>query len=141
MPNLVYRKDAIELLISNSDVIYGNASHNLWILCGAGGTYALAKDEDSDSNGPQDIASALNPFLLKAIDDKIANSKPSPLGLVLVNRITDTSYNGPELIQAIIEMNNKFYLQRDESKEADIQAVSGSNDAAYKADPDTWNAL
>ncbi len=141
MPNLVYRKDAIESLISNSDVIYGNASHNLWILCGAGGTYALAKDEDSDSNGPQDIASALNPFLLKAIDDKIANSKPSPLGLVLVNRITDTSYNGPELIQAIIEMNNKFYLQRDESKEADIQAVSGSNDAAYKADPDTWNAL
>lgn len=65
------------------------------------------------------------------------------MGLVYVNQITgdNSIYHGNDLITAIIEMNNKFYLKRDESKEADIQAVSGSNDAAYKADPNTWNAL
>ena len=67
----------------------------------------------------------------------------SPLGLVLVNRITDTSYNGPELVQAIIDMNNKFYLQRDESKDVQIKAISKDHNAAWKANTanDAWTAF
>lgn len=141
MPDLQDRKDAINSLITNSDVIYGNASHNLWILCGAGGTYALAKDGDSDANGPQDIASALNPYILKAINDKIANSKPSPLGLVLVNCITDTKYNGPELIKAIIEMNNKFYLQRDETVSGGGDQSRTNYQSSMKVDTNGWNVF
>ncbi len=139
IPSYDDRKASLQTLMDNSDVIYGKASHNVWFYFGAGGTQATSSTSSAPS--PTNFASTMNPWILEQINSKVANSRPSPLGLVMFNQCTSETYNGPEIIQAIIEMNNKFYLQRDESKEADIQAVSGSNDAAYKADPDTWNAL
>lgn len=141
MPDLQNRKDAINSLIANSDVIYAKASHNLWILCGAGGTYASAKEGDSDTNGPQNIARAINPVILNAINQKVVDAKPSPLGLVLVNRITDTACNGPDIIKAIIEMNNKFYLQRDETSidvNSKVESLSPDHSSALKVSADTW---
>lgn len=154
-PTMTDRKNAINNLISNSKKEYDKSEHNIWFLIGAGGTCSSVGDAGGvPTNGPLYVAGGssynsaagqigLNQFLAEAIDSKIANSEPSPMGLVYVNQITgdNSIYHGNDLITAIIEMNNKFYLKRDESKEADIQAVSGSNDAAYKADPDTWNAL
>lgn len=144
MPTLQNRKDAINSLIANSDVIYGKSTHNLWILCGAGGTYAKTTGGDSDDNGPENIANDLNPFLAQLIDQKIADSKPSPLGLVLVNQITNDTYSGPALIKAIIEMNNKFYLQRDENAtdtQSAVRSLSSNHASAFSLNSDSWTAF
>ena len=39
-------------------------------------------------------------------------SNPSPLGIVMFNQCTNSTYNGPEIIEEIVYMNNKFKLLR-----------------------------
>ena len=39
-------------------------------------------------------------------------SDPSPLGIVMFNQCTNKTYHGPEIINEIVHMNNKFKLLR-----------------------------
>lgn len=151
------RKNSIETMINNSDLVYNNGTHNVWFYCGAGGTLASNKTGDSVENGPSILAggdsntTGLNQFLLTKVNEKIAANKPSPLGLVFINQCTNDTYKGPELIRAIFDMNNKFYLVRDENQPEwptgtqtqDVEITSTSSDHAsgFGVNTETWSVL
>ena len=153
-PTMTDRKKAINNLISNSKGDYEASEHNVWFLIGAGGTCSSVGSEGGvPTNGPHYVAGGssyssdakeigLNQFLAEAIDSKIANSEPSPMGLVYVNQITgnNNTYHGSDLIKAIIEMNNKFYLQRDENAVNPTPAPSRYQ-SSMKVDTNGWNVF
>lgn len=117
---LSQRKYALMTMGNKSKDIYGVSSHNVWFYYNCGGGHSTATSGDTDAAA---FAKAMNPWLLNRIKIKlgeVANSdgnkvpEPSPLGIVMFNRCTDTAtdtYHGPEIIDAIIRMNSKFYLK------------------------------
>lgn len=111
---LSQRKKALSSMGTIADQIYDKSSHNVWFYFGAGGTSATSKSGSTDS---KKFAQNMNPWLLQAIKNKVNQSKPSPLGIVMFNQcgggtnyIEDT-YHGAEIIKNIIEMNSRFYLK------------------------------
>ena len=72
-----------------------------------------------DNNGEDraTVASTLNKHVLDKVNAKLASS-PSPIGMVLMNFCTDDTYNSVSLTNAIITMNNKFYLNRNQEADA-----------------------
>lgn len=144
-PIISERKAAIDDIIAQSDQIYSKGTHDSWFQIGIGGyrkdrvkkqiIVTWYDDEDGEHRGY--IASQLNPYLLTKINEKI-ETNPSPVGVVLMNYCignsvseNGTTYttNSKDLINAIIEMNGKFYLNRlNESNTT--QNVSAQN-AAY----------
>lgn len=117
---LSQRKAALKAMGDKSKTIYDASSHNVWFYfnCGGGHTTTTLGDTDAAT-----FAKAMNPWLLKRIRVKSGELKnsageyvsdPSPLGIVMFNRCTDSdtaSYKGPAIIDAIIRMNSKFYLK------------------------------
>lgn len=128
IPTYQERKDALEEMIAHSGEIYEASSHNIWFYFNVGGTQTTGlSDETDDINGSnaKNFASAMNPWLLQTINRKINGytdpeteviyaSDPSPLGIVMFNQCTAAAYNGPDIVKAIIEMNNKFPLKKKE---------------------------
>ena len=117
---LSQRKAALKAMGDYSKQIYDNSTHNVWFYYNCGGTHATVKEGGSPS--PTKFASAMNKWLLNRIKMKcgeVANDKgefkpePSPLGIVMFNQCTgdNTKYHGKDIINAIIEMNSKFYLK------------------------------
>lgn len=117
---LSQRKAALKAMGDKSKRIYDASSHNVWFYFNCGGGHTTTTEGDTDA---AKFAKAMNPWLLNRIRVKsgeIKNSKgeyvsdPSPLGIVMFNRCTDSdtaSYKGPAIIDAIIRMNSKFYLK------------------------------
>lgn len=105
-PSYDDRKAAIDDIIAKSADIYATNLHNALFQLGIGGYI-----DDSGENRKA-VASTLNPYVLDKVNEKLASS-PSPIGIVLMNFCTDATYKGPELVNAILEMNTKFYLNRD----------------------------
>lgn len=128
IPTYQERKDALNEMIAQSGEIYEASSHNIWFYFNVGGTQTTGLSDDTDDiNGSnaKNFASAMNPWLLQIINRKINGytdseteviyaSDPSPLGIVMFNQCTATEYNGPDIVKAIIEMNNKFPLKKKE---------------------------
>jgi hypothetical protein len=119
-PSYQDRKDALEAMIKHSSEISRNSNHNVWYYFNCGGSQ-LDPDGDSDAWTGELFASTMNPWLLEKIKQKtdgytadgvIYTSDPSPLGIVMFNQCTNSTYKGPEIVRAIIEMNNKFKLKR-----------------------------
>jgi hypothetical protein len=119
-PSLYDRKVAIDDIVAQSDDIYvSNAA--AWYQIGAGGYIKLSNGEDHNT-----VANTLNGYLKSIVDAKLNQTefttttgskitmKPSPLGIVLMNKVTST--NGLAVVEKILEMNKKFHLQRDTSK-------------------------
>lgn len=136
IPSYDDRKSAIDDIIIQSEEIYSNNLHNGWYQIGVGGYI----DTNGDSDGGENRASVtqnLVPYLKDWVNDKIEgetrtiNGKsviltPSPIGVVLMNHCTNkTAYtftnnsgqsdtaSSAGLVDAIIRMNTKFYLNRD----------------------------
>lgn len=107
-PSYGDRKAAIDDIIEQSATIYSNNLHNGWFQLGIGG---YIKPNDSEDRAA--VASTLNPYVLEKVNEKLSSS-PSPIGMVLMNYATTT---GAELVKAIISMNTKFYLNRDQTAE------------------------
>lgn len=144
-PIISERKAAIDDIIAQSDQIYSKGTHDSWFQIGIGGyrkdrvkkQFIVTWYDDEDGEHRGYIASQLNPYLLTKINEKI-ETNPSPVGVVLMNYCignsvseNGTTYttNSKDLINAIIEMNGKFYLNRlNESNTT--QNVSAQN-AAY----------
>ena len=116
IPTLGMRMDAIDDIIAQSKTVYDNAHHDHWFQLGIGGSI-----DGSDQSG---VSNVLNPYVNKLIQDKM-NTDPSPVGIVLMNHCTadrqitnedgttSTKENdGIDLVYSIIEMNGKFYLNR-----------------------------
>lgn len=125
IPKYQQRKDALNRMMTDSYSIHERSTHNVWFYFNAGGTQTTSlTDETDDTNGTnaENFATAMNPWLLEIIEHKINGytvnninypSNPSPLGIVMFNQCTDSTYKGPAIIEAIIQMNNKFPLKRE----------------------------
>lgn len=101
IPTIKDRKAAIDAIISNSKEIYDNAQHDVWFQMGIGGY------NESNASDKTSVSSSLNSYLKTKIDAKM-DTDPSPVGIVLMNNCLSST----DLIQSIIEMNGKFYLNR-----------------------------
>lgn len=120
IPQYTDRKAALKSMINHSKELTESGDHNIWFYFNAGGTEADSHSDESTS--ATSFATEMNPWLLKTLQLKsdggyddagnYVTSDPSPLGIVMFNQCTNSTYNGPEIIKTIIEMNNKFKLQR-----------------------------
>lgn len=142
-PLLATRINAINDIINQSYSIYKSAKHNAWFQISTGGTIkyedkALISEADCEIHGK--VASVLNSYLHTRIQEKIEQNILSPVGIVLMNycvssTVNDTYYRrvifgqtvysksvtvdtyGPSLVEAILEMNKKFFLNRNPEAE------------------------
>lgn len=120
-PTFGAREDAIDDIIEQSDAIYLNSSHNAWFMMGIGG-YKVFMISLGFTESTTRVAEVLNPYLLNWIQRKLAKEQglyPSPVGIVLMNHPLNSSYYGPALIEAIMNMNAAFPLAADPDKEED----------------------
>ena len=106
IPTYANRKAALGAMMGYSKQIYDASTHNVWFYFNCGGTEATSQTSSEPS--PTAFASTMNPWLLEKIT---AKTDPSPLGIVMFNQCTNSTYKGPEIIKAIIEMNSRFYLK------------------------------
>lgn len=128
IPHYKDRQNALQAMCEKSKEIYDASTHNVWFYFNAGGTQATSIDSDSPS--PTKFAEVMNEWLLNSINNKIKNSEPSPLGIVMFNQCTgdNASYHGTDIIKAIIEMNSMFYLEHagddSGSTESEVQSAA-----------------
>ena len=106
IPKYQQRQAALGAMMNFSNQIYQASTHNVWFYFNCGGTEATSSDSDNPS--PTVFAKAMNTWLLSTIK---AKANPSPLGIVMFNQCTNSTYNGPEIVDEIIKMNSKFYLK------------------------------
>ena len=142
IPTYKNRQDALKAMMEQSKEIYDASSHDVWFYFNCGGTEATSLNSDNPS--PTSFAGAMNKWLLETIQ---AKTDPSPLGIVMFNQCTSDTYNGPAIIEEIIEMNSKFYLKHagdaagDTSATSEIQSVAANYSAAVTdtgADAINW---
>lgn len=115
IPTLGMRMDAIDDIIARSKQVYDNADHDHWFQLGIGGSLG--------GDSPSGVSNVLNPYVTTVVTTKM-DTDPSPVGIVLMNHCTTTrtivdsngqnrtAIVGIDLVDAIIEMNGKFYLNR-----------------------------
>ncbi len=118
IPTYDQRQTALGAMMTFSKTVYEKSHHNVWFYFNCGGTQATSSMSDNPS--PTNFATTMNSWLLNRIKVKSGEaptsdgnyiSDPSPLGIVMFNQCTNTAYNGPAIIDAIIKMNAKFYLK------------------------------
>ena len=105
----------IDDIIARSKQVYDNADHDHWFQLGIGGSLG--------GDSPSGVSNVLNPYVTTVVTTKM-DTDPSPVGIVLMNHCTTTrtivdsngknrtAIVGIDLVDAIIEMNGKFYLNR-----------------------------
>ena len=131
IPSYAQRQTALRAMITHSQEISEAGSHNVWFYFNAGGTQTTSQSSDTSKTDAQNFAKTMNPWLLEVIKLKsdggvdtngyytgtagtIVEADASPLGIVMFNQCTgdNTTYKGTDIIDAIIEMNDKFKLKR-----------------------------
>lgn len=128
IPKYEERQAALQRMGNESKKIYDASTHNVWFYFNAGGTQATSIG--SGSPDPIKFAEVMNEWLLNSINNKIKNSEPSPLGIVMFNQCTgdNATYHGTDIIKAIIEMNSMFYLKHagddSGSTESEVQSAA-----------------
>ena len=127
IPKYEDRKAALKKMGDESKKIYDASTHNVWFYFNAGGTQATSIDS---KDSPTEFTKVMNEWLLNSINNKIKNSEPSPLGIVMFNQCTgdNATYHGTDIIKAIIEMNSMFYLKHagddSGSTESEVQSAA-----------------
>lgn len=129
IPTYEKRQTALRSMITHSHDISAAGNHNVWFYFNAGGTQTTSLTAETSKADAQTFANVMNPWLLEVINLKsnggvdtngyytgekgtIVMSDPSPLGIVMFNQCTNSTYKGPDIVKAIIDMNDKFKLQR-----------------------------
>lgn len=129
IPTFAQRQTALRAMITNSRKISAAGTHNVWFYFNAGGVVTTSQTDDNTNATA--FASDMNNWLLEVIKLKsnggtdtngyytgtagtIVESDPSPLGIVMFNQCTgdNATYKGADIIKAIVDMNDKFKLQR-----------------------------
>lgn len=143
-PTLLERQTKSENILNYSLQNYGKTDyeHVHWMYHGLGGysLYKYALNDKSDDN-QKEVAKELNPW----IDDKIkkmsAHPDPSqgqtryyPVGLVLMNYVTDKNYGMPVMLD-ILSLNNKFRKAYDPNKDPLDPSNNGSSSDVNSAAP------
>lgn len=120
-PSLYDRKLAIDDIVATSESIYNQSTHSAWYQIGAGG-YTQTSSWGKNTNHQDVVANSLNPYVEAIVTAKLNQTEftrtngttvvmsPSPIGIVLMNYAHTT---GLGAVKAILEMNTKFYLNRD----------------------------
>lgn len=130
IPSLETREKVLNSMTYGYQLFYYNANgsinHGYWCQLGIGG-YVGSEPNVSNCN---EVASRLNTFVLGLLNKKLSGGtiefvdpetdvkqiiklRPSPMGIVLMNQAANQGYSGG-LIKAIVDMNGKFYLERDQ---------------------------
>lgn len=153
IPSYEQRKEALKSMILHSRELSESSNHNVWFYFNAGGTEAPNEKDDTDAADARTFAENMNAWLLEVIKLKAnggtdtngylgtagasVESDPSSLGIVMFNQCTgdNATYHGADIIKEIIEMNNKFKLQRanQTTKSAAPSYSSGMNDSNVAA--------
>lgn len=145
-PTLLERQTKSENILNYSLQNYGKTDyeHAHWMYHGLGG-YSLHRNgilrEDKSDENQKEVAKKLNPW----IDDKIkkmsAHPDPSqeqtryfPVGMVLMNYVTDDVYGKPVLLD-ILSLNNKFRKAYDPNKNPLDPSNNGSSSDVNSAAP------
>lgn len=128
-PFVTDRQAAVQSVINESHTLWknGEGAHDSWFLLGIGGYVKNSSLGDADHSA---LARSMNAYVLSQIQTKLnmvdgnSNLLPSPVGIVLMNFCTSNNTNttsgngnGVALVKAIIDMNGKFYLVRNEEAE------------------------
>lgn len=123
-PTVNNRKMAILDVLTNSYSIYKNNTHDAMFQLGIGGWTS------DGSTGKTNLSSQLKPYVYNIINSMLKGVgydpgdgggarvfDPAPVGAVLMNHATaGETHNTQDLIDAIIELNGKYFLNRDEDK-------------------------
>lgn len=125
-PSLYDRKLAIDDIVATSETIYKQNTHSAWYQIGAGGYTQSTNFVGTHTNDQDAVANILNPYVQSIITAKLNQTEftrtngekvvmsPSPIGIVLMN---NAHTSGLDAVKAILEMNTKFYLNRDHDAE------------------------
>ena len=135
-PSVQQRKEAIADILQQSNLIYKNNTHDAMFQLGIGGWTG-----SENNTNPSGISSELNPFVYGIINSMLTGEAyngtvytPAPVGAVLMNFATSTSNSTQELIKAIIDLNGKYFLNRDANKPA-WPSEDGGSDEGGQDDP------
>lgn len=152
IPTYEQRKAALRGMMTHSKELTASKKHNVWFYFNAGGTQTTSQSDKNTS--ATNFAAEMNGWLydlvkLKANGGTDTNgvygtkgayveSDPSPLGIVMFNQCTgdNATYHGADIINEIIQMNNKATLIRKNGTKAISAAPSyssGMNDSDVAA--------
>lgn len=120
-PTIDQRKTAILDILTKSYEIYKNNSHDAMFQIGIGGWTGT-----ENNTNPSNLSQQLNPYVYKIINSMLTGEgydangdgeaevfTPAPVGAVLMNFATSKNNSTPQLIKAIIDLNGKYFLNRD----------------------------
>ena len=145
-PTLLERQTKSQNILNESLQNYGKTDygHAHWMYHGLGG-YSLRQSailwEDASDDNQKEVAKKLNPW----IDDKIkkmsahpdasqGQTRYFPVGMVLMNYVTDKVYGKPVLLD-ILSINNKFRKAYDPNKDPLDPSNNGSSSDVNSAAP------
>lgn len=137
-PTLEERKAKSQNILTYSNENFGKTDykHAHWMYHGLGG-YSIK--DGKDTYNQKEVAWKLNPW----IDDKIkhmsahpnaSQTRYYPVGLVLMNYVTDEKYGKPVMLD-ILSLNNKFRKAYDPDKDPLDPSNNGSTSDVNSAAP------
>lgn len=143
-PTLLERQTKSEYILDYSLQNYGKTDyeHAHWMYHGLGGyslhRKGLLKEDESDEN-QKEVAKKLNPWIDGKIKNMSAHPNASqtryfPVGLVLMNYVTDKDYGKPVMLD-ILSINNKFRKAYDPNKDPLAPSNNGSSSDVNSAAP------
>lgn len=139
-PTWAERKQKTENILKWSLDNYGktNYAHCDWLYNGLGG-YLCTKKDDEVENSQKEVAQTLNLWIDSKIKQMSAHpaagqTRYYPVGLVLMNYVTDDSYGKPVMLD-ILSLNNKFRKAYDPNKDPLNPSNNGSSSDVNSAAP------
>ena len=145
-PTLLERQTKSENILNYSLQNYGKTDyeHAHWMYHGLGG-YSLHRKgllwEDESDENQKAVAQTLNPWIDGKIKKMSAHPDASqgqtryfPVGMVLMNYVTDAVYGKPVLLD-ILSINNKFRKAYDPNKDPLDPSNNGSSSDVNSAAP------
>lgn len=141
-PTLAERKKKSQNILNFSNENFGktNYEHVHWMYHGLGG-YSITKILGTDKKNQKDVAQELNLWIDSKIRLMSAHPDPSkgqtryyPVGLVLMNYVTDKTYGVP-VVKGILSHNNKFRKAHDPNKDPLDPSNNGSSSDVNSAAP------
>ena len=139
-PTWAERKQKTENILKWSLDNYGKTdyAHCDWLYNGLGG-YLCTKKDDEVENSQKEVAQTLNLWIDSKIKQMSAHpaagqTRYYPVGLVLMNYVTDESYGKPVMLD-ILSLNNKFRKAYDPDKNPLDPSNNGSTSDVNSAAP------
>lgn len=139
-PTWAERKQKTENILKWSLDNYGKTdyAHCDWLYNGLGG-YLCTKKDDEVKNSQKEVAQTLNLWIDSKIKQMSAlpaagQTRYYPVGLVLMNYVTDESYGKPVMLD-ILSLNNKFRKAYDPDKDPLDPSNNGSSSDVNSAAP------